>query len=132
MGRGAGWRAASAALLLQARTQRIEHLHRDVDAAAHALRHGAEVFELRQCAVQVLQRRGRLAEGEHNGHGPDAQAVLGPEAFEEADRGTLEVGKMADISAFSVDLMEAEPAAIPTASAVLTVSGGRITHTAIS
>ncbi|QGZ93577.1 amidohydrolase [Terricaulis silvestris] len=53
-------------------------------------------------------------------------------AFEEADRGTLEVGKFADISAFSVDLMEAEPAAIPTARAVLTVSGGRVTHSAIT
>jgi predicted amidohydrolase YtcJ len=52
-------------------------------------------------------------------------------AFEVADRGTLEVGKFADVSAFSVDLMEAEPAAVPTASAVLTISGGRITHSAL-
>lgn len=52
-------------------------------------------------------------------------------AFEETERGTLEVGKLADISAFSADLMQAEPAAIPTARAVLTVSGGRVTHQAL-
>jgi predicted amidohydrolase YtcJ len=47
---------------------------------------------------------------------------------EEESRGTLETGKAADISVFSVDLMEAEPAAIPAAQPVLTVSGGAITH----
>jgi predicted amidohydrolase YtcJ len=52
-------------------------------------------------------------------------------AFEDGERGTLEAGKAADISAFSVDLMEAEPAAIPTAQAVLTVSDGRVTHRAL-
>jgi predicted amidohydrolase YtcJ len=49
-------------------------------------------------------------------------------AFEETERGTLEVGKRADISAFSVDLMEAPAADIPQARAMLTVSGGRVTH----
>lgn len=52
-------------------------------------------------------------------------------AFEESDRGTIEVGKRADISAFSVDLMEAPAADIPDAQAVLTVSGGRVTHTSL-
>jgi hypothetical protein len=52
-------------------------------------------------------------------------------AFAEEDRGTLEVGKRADISVFSTDLMQAEPSAIPTAHAVLTVSSGRITHQAL-
>lgn len=52
-------------------------------------------------------------------------------SFQEAERGTIEVGKKADVSVFSVDLMEAEPAQIPTAAAVLTVSDGRITHTAL-
>ncbi len=47
---------------------------------------------------------------------------------DEGDRGTLEVGKRADVSAFSVDLMEAEPAEIPAAQAVLTISGGAVTH----
>jgi len=50
--------------------------------------------------------------------------------FEEEGRGTLEIGKRADVSAFSVDLMETEPAAIPTAQAVLTVSNGVVTHEA--
>ena len=54
--------------------------------------------------------------------------------FEEAERGTLEAGKRADISAFSVDLMQAEPgaitAAISGAPAVLTVSNGVVTHEA--
>lgn len=48
--------------------------------------------------------------------------------FAEAERGVVAVGKRADLSAFSVDLMRAEPADIPTAHAVLTVSEGRITH----
>lgn len=52
-------------------------------------------------------------------------------AFEEAERGTIEAGKRADISVFSVDLMDAEAAAIPRAQAVLTVAGGRITHSAL-
>lgn len=46
-------------------------------------------------------------------------------AFEEADRGTLEVGKYADISVFSVDLMQADPAAIPKGKALLTLLAGR-------
>ncbi|MGE0741954.1 MAG: amidohydrolase [Hyphomonadaceae bacterium] len=52
-------------------------------------------------------------------------------SFSEAERGTIEPGKRADLSAFSVDLMEAAPMDIPTARAVLTVSGGRITHQAL-
>ena len=52
-------------------------------------------------------------------------------AFEEGERGTLEVGNRADISAFSVDLMGAPAADIPGAQAILTVSGGRVTHTAL-
>ena len=51
--------------------------------------------------------------------------------FEDGQRGTLETGKAADISAFSVDLMQAQPAEIPTAQAVLTVSGGVVTHEAL-
>jgi predicted amidohydrolase YtcJ len=52
-------------------------------------------------------------------------------AFEEDDRGTLEEGKRADISVFSADLMEAAPEAIPQAQALLTVSGGQVTHNAL-
>ena len=48
----------------------------------------------------------------------------------EADLGTLEVGKRADISAFSKDLMRVEPADILRATPTLTVTGGRITHQA--
>lgn len=51
--------------------------------------------------------------------------------FAEVERGVIEVGKRADLSAFSVDLMVAEPATIPTARAVLAVSDGRIAHEAI-
>ncbi|GAM97802.1 hypothetical protein U91I_01431 [alpha proteobacterium U9-1i] len=50
-------------------------------------------------------------------------------AFQETERGTIEVGKRADVSTFSVDLMQAPFAQIPTAQAVLTISDGRITHT---
>lgn len=51
--------------------------------------------------------------------------------FSENERGAIEVGKRADVSVFSVDLMTAEPAAIPTALPVLTVSGGTVTHEAL-
>jgi predicted amidohydrolase YtcJ len=51
--------------------------------------------------------------------------------FTEDERGTIEVGKRANVSAFSVDLMTAEPAAIPTATPVLSVSDGRVTHEAL-
>jgi len=51
--------------------------------------------------------------------------------FEETHRGTLEVGKRADISVFSVDLMRTEPARIPTAEAMLTISSGAIAHQAL-
>lgn len=52
-------------------------------------------------------------------------------AFAENDRGTLEAGKLADISVFSADLMQAPFADVPTAHAVLTMVGGRIVHTAL-
>ena len=51
--------------------------------------------------------------------------------FEEEARGTLEVGKRADLTAFSVDLMQSEPSAIPAAQAVLTISDGVVTHEAV-
>lgn len=51
--------------------------------------------------------------------------------FEEAARGTLEVGRRADVSAFSVDLLQAPPEEIPGATAVLTVSNGAVTHQAL-
>lgn len=50
--------------------------------------------------------------------------------FAEAERGTIQVGKRADVSAFSIDLMNAEAPMIPTARAVLTVSDGRVAHEA--
>lgn len=51
--------------------------------------------------------------------------------FSENERGAIEVGKRANVSAFSVDLMTAEPANIPTATPVLTISDGRVTHEAL-
>jgi predicted amidohydrolase YtcJ len=51
--------------------------------------------------------------------------------FEENNRGTIEAGKRADISVFSADLMQAQPAEIPAAHAVLTISGGRVVHDAL-
>lgn len=52
-------------------------------------------------------------------------------SFTENERGTIEVGKRANVTAFSVDLMTAEPSVIPTATAKLTVSDGRVTHEAL-
>ena len=51
-------------------------------------------------------------------------------AFADVERGVLDVGKRADLSAFSADLMAAAPSDIPAAQPVLTISGGRITHQA--
>ncbi len=48
----------------------------------------------------------------------------------EHDLGTLEVGKRADLTAFSKDLMTVEPAEILKAKAALTITAGRITHQA--
>jgi len=47
-------------------------------------------------------------------------------AFQEADRGTISVGKYADLTVFDTDFMTAEPAAILEAETVLTLVGGRI------
>ncbi len=52
-------------------------------------------------------------------------------SFGEAERGVIAPGMHADLSAFSVDLMSAEPSQIPSAAAVLAVSAGRITHQAV-
>ncbi|MBL8546413.1 MAG: amidohydrolase [Hyphomonadaceae bacterium] len=52
-------------------------------------------------------------------------------SFTENERGTIEVGKQANVTAFSADLMTAEPSAIPTASAKLTISNGRVAHEAL-
>jgi predicted amidohydrolase YtcJ len=52
-------------------------------------------------------------------------------ARKEAERGTLEVGKDADLTAFSADLMVVPPADILTARPVLTVVGGEVVHEAL-
>jgi predicted amidohydrolase YtcJ len=50
--------------------------------------------------------------------------------FAEQDLGTIEVGRRADLSAFSVDLMTAPVAAIPKGHAVLTVVDGKVVYRA--
>jgi predicted amidohydrolase YtcJ len=47
-------------------------------------------------------------------------------AFGEKERGTIEVGKLADFSVFSADWMEVPEAEIPRSQAVMTVIGGEI------
>ncbi len=49
---------------------------------------------------------------------------------QEDELGTLEVGKRADISVFSTDLMTAAPQAIPKAHAVMTIVEGRVVYRA--
>lgn len=49
-------------------------------------------------------------------------------AFQEADLGTIALGKIADMSVFSVDLMRAEPAEILRGRALLTLIGGQIAY----
>jgi len=64
----------------------------------------------------------------------EALAVLtsGPAyaAFEENSRGSIAVGKLADLSVFSADLMEVPEAEIPRARAILTVIGGEVAYDA--
>jgi predicted amidohydrolase YtcJ len=48
--------------------------------------------------------------------------------FAEKDLGTISVGKRADFSGFSVDLMTAPEAAIPKGHAVLTVVDGQVVY----
>jgi len=50
--------------------------------------------------------------------------------FSETERGFIAPGMRADLSAFSADLMTAQPADIPRARAVLAISEGRVTHEA--
>ena len=50
--------------------------------------------------------------------------------FAEKDLGTIEPGKIADLSAFSVDLMTAPEAEIPKGHAVLTVVDGQVVYRA--
>ena len=51
-------------------------------------------------------------------------------SFAEADLGTIEVGKRADLTAFSVDLMKAPASEILKGRAVLTVVDGEVVHDA--
>ncbi len=51
-------------------------------------------------------------------------------SFQESQRGTIEIGKRADMSCFSADLMTCAPEEIPRARPVLTISDGRVTHEA--
>jgi predicted amidohydrolase YtcJ len=51
-------------------------------------------------------------------------------SFAEKELGTIEVGKIADLSAFSVDLMTAPEADIPKGRAVLTVVDGKVVYRA--
>lgn len=48
--------------------------------------------------------------------------------FSEGELGTIQVGRIADLSGFSVDLMTAPEAAIPKGHAVLTVVGGKVVY----
>ncbi|MYC30859.1 MAG: amidohydrolase [Chloroflexi bacterium] len=49
-------------------------------------------------------------------------------SFDESRRGSLEVGKLADLAVLSDDLLEMEEAAIPELHSLLTMVGGRVVH----
>ena len=49
-------------------------------------------------------------------------------SFEEDVKGTLEVGKFADLCVVSADLLELPPERIPGLSAHMTITGGRVVH----
>ena len=52
-------------------------------------------------------------------------------AFQENERGSIEVGKQADFSVFSVDFMTIPEPQILQAKAVLTVIGGEVVYSAL-
>lgn len=47
---------------------------------------------------------------------------------QEGDKGTLEVGKLADVAVLSQDIFKVPAAALPATTSVLTIVGGRIVH----
>ena len=49
-------------------------------------------------------------------------------AFEEKDRGSLEVGKLADLTVLSADVMQIAEAEIPKVRCLATVVGGEIVY----
>jgi hypothetical protein len=49
-------------------------------------------------------------------------------AFQENDRGAVEVGKYADFTVFDRDFMTVDPQDILSAQAVMTIVGGQITY----
>ena len=51
-------------------------------------------------------------------------------SFQEDDLGSIAIGKRADVSVFSVDLMRAKPAEILQGHAVLTMVGGKVAYRA--
>ena len=51
-------------------------------------------------------------------------------AFQEQHRGSIEVGKLADLTVFDTDFMNAAPADILRAQTIMTVVGGRVTYAA--
>ena len=51
-------------------------------------------------------------------------------AFEEKDKGTLEVGKLADITVLSRDIMRIPEAQIPTTTCRMTIIGGDVVYRA--
>jgi predicted amidohydrolase YtcJ len=53
-------------------------------------------------------------------------------AFQENERGSIEVGKQADFSVFSKNIMEVPEAQILQARSVLTVIGGEVAHEAMT
>jgi predicted amidohydrolase YtcJ len=50
--------------------------------------------------------------------------------FQEERRGSISVGKQADLSVFDTDFLRAKPAAILTAKTVMTVVNGRVAYVA--
>ena len=49
-------------------------------------------------------------------------------SLEEDKKGTLEIGKLADIAIFEEDLLTVEEAEIPGIKADVTITGGRVVH----
>jgi predicted amidohydrolase YtcJ len=76
---------------------------------------------------RLRQRRLASGRGRQPRRGPeDADLAPAYAVFREKERGTLEAGKKADVTAFDKDLMTVEPKAILTATAVLTVVDGKV------
>jgi predicted amidohydrolase YtcJ len=125
LGEGYAWKSLwdSGAILCGGTDAPVEKGDPLIEYYAAVYRHSLDGFAAPDWHLdQVLSRQQALTMFTQNA----AFATM-----QEHTRGTLEVGKKASLSVFSVDLMTAPPEEIPPARPLLTISDGQITHNAL-